>query len=254
MEASRIILESKPPTCYNLSMNVLTSVGILVLAVLACAFLRVAPSVFTVFYHYASAKNPRDKLLDLSSYFIIGTEAMYAVILFLLYFSLFYFYEDNPGLDMFLPICIFAGVLATLGIFAWCFYYRKGDATELYIPRRFAKSLVLQAKAVKKPSDIFALGLASGLTEMFFILPVLMVTVTEIINFPGRTIWQPLLMIFFIIITMVPLMNVRKQFHFSRKNLAEIERERVKNKTLHRILLGAIYVSLATALIVLRAL
>lgn len=231
-------------------MSVLTSVGILVLAVFACAFLQLAPSIFAIFYHYASARNSREKVFDLSSWFMVGAEIMCGTVLFLLYFSTFFFLDDNPGFNLTLPSYIMAGILFALGIFMLCFYYRRRGSTELFVPRKIAKSIALRAKNAKKPSDIIALGMTASLMEFIFTLPVYLVVVVTLINLKCDAIWQPLLLITFIIFNMLPLMLVRSQFHFSRLNLAEIMRSKLKNKNFFRFALTISYMLLAAIIVI----
>lgn len=222
------------------------------MGVFACAFLQLLPGVFAIFYHYASAKNSRDKTLDLSSYFIIGAEMMTAVILFLLYFVISNFLNDNPNLDLKIFQWIVSGILLMLGFFVLIFYYRKGEGTKLFISRKMANNLTLSAKNAKKPSDIFTLGMTTGLLELFFTLPIYVVIITEIIKFPGDIILQPVLALLFVIISILPAMVMRSQFYRGRKNLADIERARVKNKNFCRIMIGVSYILLAIFIISFR--
>ena len=102
-------------------MSVLTSLGILILALFACGFLRLVPSIFAIFYHYASAKNSRDNTLKLSSFFIVGHMIMAMVILFVIYFALYHFLLDNPTFDVNAFYWVIAGILALLSLFLLCF-------------------------------------------------------------------------------------------------------------------------------------
>ncbi len=233
-------------------MSILTSLGILVLSVLACSFLQIAPSVFAIFYHYASAKGTKEKTLDLSSYFLIGSELINGLLIFVLYFIVFEFLNDNPFLDLTVFEWIAAGIVAALGIFIIFFYYRKDKkGTALFIPRKTARSLMVCAKTARKKSDIVMLGIVSGMTELVFSLPIYLITVTEIIRIPGEDFLQPFLLFLFIILTMLPIMTMRGHF-WRGKNLAEIERSREKNKNFSKVILGSVYVLLAISIILFR--
>ena len=233
-------------------MSVLTSLGILFLAVLCCWFLQLVPSVFAIFYHYASAKSTKEKTLDLSSYFLIGSELITGILLFVLYFIVFEFLSDNPFLDTTIIKWIVAGIIAALGFFIMFFYYRKDKkGTALFITRKAANSLTMRAKTARKKSDIFMLGVVSGIMEIFFVLPVYLIVVTEIIRFPGEDFLQPVLLFLFILFSMSPVMTMRGHF-WRGKNLAEVERAREKNKNFSKIILGSTYVLLAILIVLFR--
>jgi hypothetical protein len=233
-------------------MSVLTSLGILLFASFACAFLQLTPSVFTIFYHYASAKRSRDKALDFSSYFIIGAEFMAAIVMILLYFVLSEILLTMDESALKIARYVLAGILGALGIFVLLFYYRRGEGTELFISRKMARALTLQAKNVKKPSDAFLLGLSVGTLEIIFTLPIYIIAVFEIQNFPSKIALQPLLTFIFIFISVIPSMSIRGQFYRLHRNFAEIMRGRVRQKTFNRIMLGASYILLAVLLICFR--
>ena len=214
-------------------MSVLTSLGILILAVFACAFLQLVPGVFAVFYHYASAKNSRDKALNLSSFFVIGNAVMTTLLLALIYFSLYHFLLDNPMFDITMLYWAIAGILALLGLFVFCFYYRRGKGTELFISRKAAKSILLKARTVRNSSDAFVLGLAAGIFEIIFVLPIYIVVVLEIIGSSvDNLLYAPILLFIFMFFTILPTFSVREQMYRRQKNLADIERSRVKYKML----------------------
>lgn len=234
-------------------MSVLTSLGILILALFACGFLRLVPSIFAIFYHYASAKNSRDNTLKLSSFFIVGRMMMTMVILFVIYFALYHFLLDNPLLDINIFYWVIAGILALLSIFLFCFYYRRGKGTQLFIGRKIAASVTKKAREAKKPSDIFVLGMTAGIFELIFVLPIYVVVILEIINFESDNIlYQPLLYFVFVIFSMSSTFAVRGQFYRKHKNLAELHRTQVKSRTFYRIMLSASFLLLAAFIVTFR--
>ena len=243
-----------PRRAIILSMSVLTSLGILTLALFACGFLRLVPNIFAIFYHYASAKNSRDNTLKLSGFFVVGHMMMTMVILFLIYFILYHFLLDNPLLNVNIFYWVIAGILALLSLFLFFFYYRRGKGTRLFLGRKLAKNISLRARnASKKPSDVFALGMTAGIFELIFVLPVYVVVILEIINFESDNIlYQPLLFFTFVILSMASTFAMRGQFYRKRKNLAEIHRAQVKNRTFYRIMLSASFLLLAVFIVSFR--
>ena len=137
----------------------------------------------------------------------------------------------------------------------FCFYYRRGKGTELFISRKAAKSILLKARTVRNSSDAFVLGLAAGIFEIIFVLPIYIVVVLEIIGSSvDNLLYAPILLFIFMFFTILPTFSVREQMYRRQKNLADIERSRVKYKMFYRIMLGTSYILLAAFIVSFRIL
>ena len=221
-------------------MSILTSVGIIVLAMLIQALLQLTPSVFSIWYHYALGKNSKNKVLDLSGYFVVGVESMVLLLAMIIYFVML----KVPNTD--LTNLILAGILVAMGMFGFFGYYRKGRSTELFISRKTARGFCAKAKTAHKKSDIFVLGIVTCVSELFLTLPLLIVVIMQAINFAITD--QMIIFAVYLLVVMTPTGVVRGNF-LNGKNLADIQKTRVKNKNFYRIMIGCSYVVMAFLLV-----
>ena len=208
--------------------------------------MQLVPGTFALFYHYAIGKNSSTKADNLSLYFILGTITLMATIWLLVYTFIFKVFYDkiNFYLD-FIP-WIMTGIFFAESIASLFFYYRKGKFTTLFISRSVARNLNSHAQKTKNRSDAFILGFFSGIPELIFTLPLYIVTSIELmkINFSLR----PLFIIFYIIISIIPLFIIRTLYRCDY-NLAKIERARIHAKIFIRIFISISFTLLAIAVI-----
>ncbi|MBR3253295.1 hypothetical protein IKF85_01075 [Candidatus Saccharibacteria bacterium] len=232
-------------------MNVFVSLGILILSVLIIASLKLIPGVFAFLYHYASGKYSAKKVSDLSMFFIFGVElfpAIIFVILNLIFYALSYTNLD-PSNGIFLWAVV--GLLIALGIAFFCFYYRRGHGTKLFISRRTASNFEQKAKLVKTRSDAFILGFISGIPELLFTLPLYLITLLSVTKNFLDVIPRSLILVLFILIIISPLLFLYAYFR-SGNNLANYLKARIKNKLFFRFFISILYFVLAIIIIIFK--
>lgn len=234
-------------------MNVFVSVGIVILAMLIMASLQLVPGVFALFYHYASGKYSRKKASTFSLFFIIGAEIISAFLFIAaVYISYILFINDlDPHNNV--VAWAFVGIFIALSITSFFFYFRHphDKDSELFIPRKYAKSLILRASKVKSQSDAFTLGALCNIPEIIFTLPLYIITATEIIYMHTEYIADDLLTVLYILISTVPLIILYISFHKNR-NLSDVIRSRIRDKNFHRLCLGLSYATIAILIICFR--
>ncbi|MBR3132039.1 hypothetical protein IKG33_01350 [Candidatus Saccharibacteria bacterium] len=232
-------------------MSVLTPLGILILAMLIMAFLELTPGVFILFYHYTIGRFSRKSASRLSLFFILGTEIISACLFLSVYFLTSILFFDHPDLRNNVLTWIIVGVLFALSFASFFFYFRRGPGTRLFIPREFANTLIHYAKTVKTTSDAFVLGALTGVLELMFTLPLYIITSAEIMRMNNMPLPNTLLTIIYILSPVVSLFIKRWLFQ-SGRNLAQIERSRIKDKNFTRVLLGSSYFIIAILIICFR--
>lgn len=245
------VLENQPPTCYNLSMSFFTSLGIVILAMLIMASLQFQSGVFTLFYHHALGKYSKNKASDLTLFFILGAETA-AACLFLSSFyvsNLFFLYHFRPEASFFAWVMV--GILLALSIMSLFCYYRPGNGTKLFIPRRCVRNVNRHIQSAKSRSDAFTLGALSSICELPFTLPLYIITSAEIMEMTVEFHSSHLLTILYIIIPTIPLFIIRWRFQIGQ-NLADIQKSRVKDKNFTRIILSFSYLAIAILFIYFR--
>lgn len=232
-------------------MSVFTSFGIALIAMLIIIFLKLVPGVFALFYHYASGKYSAKKTADLSIFFILGAETLPALLFIIINFILCGFSYTNLNITSKFFLWLISGLLMGLGFAFLFFYFHRGRNTKLFISRKNAKNLNEKAKNVKTRSDAFLLGLISGVPELFFTLPLYLIVFIEIAkNFISATTCSALLLLF-ILATITPLFFLYAYFR-NGNNLANFERQRIKNKSFFRVFIPTLYFLLALLIIIFR--
>ena len=234
-------------------MSFFVSLGIIILAMLIMASLQLQPGVFALFYHYASGKYSKRKASDLTLFFILGAEIAAACLFLCSYYiaNLFFFCQFRPEASFF--AWVIAGILVALAIISLTYYFRPGPGTKLFISRKCAKNLDTHTRTAKSRSDALILGAFSGICELPFTLPLYLITSIEIIEMTVEFFPSHLLTLLYIIVPSLPLLIIRWRFQAGR-NLADIERSRVKDKNFIRIILSLSYLAIAVLFIYFRIL
>ena len=231
-------------------MNVLTSLGIVFLAMVIMASLQLTPGVLMLFYHYALGRYSKHKASRLTLFYILGVETISACLFLSSYYLAYTFFFHNFSSGNIVTY-IATGILFALAFASFFFYYRHGSSTSLFIPRDFAKALDHNAKTIKTPSDAFALGAFSCTCELAFTLPLYLITSIELMQLDINPVSNHLLTLLYIVFPIVPLLITRWRFQ-SGHNLAELQRARVKNKTFTRIILSLSYLTIAILILLFR--
>jgi len=229
-------------------MSVFSSVGIIIIAMLIMASLQLVPGVFALFHHYTSGKYSKKRTSRLSLFFILGAEVISACLFLFSYYIAYFFFLDKPRPEHSVFAWFGIGVLIALSIASFFFYFRRGKGTQLFIARSFAKALDESAKSAKTRSDAFTLGAVSSTCEILFTLPLYIITAIEIIELSSENFTSDILTIIYILTSAIPLFITYYLFH-SGRNLADIERTRVKDKTFTRLLIGFSYLIIAILII-----
>ncbi len=227
-------------------MSVFTSLGILILATLIMATLQFVPSIFLIFYHYASGKYSNKKASDFTLSFALGVEFFSTVMFLLLYAVFFAFFYNHPYAESNLFLWIMGGIFIALSIISCFFYYRKKTrGTELFVPRSMSRSIFERAKGVKNKKEAFLLGCFSGTIELVFSFPIYIIAVAAAHRIDCAP--RSLLVILFVLSPLIPIVTNYLMFR-TGLNLAEIERRRIKSKQFQRFMLVLGYALLVFAI------
>lgn len=225
-------------------MSIFTSYGIIVFAMLILTLLQLSSGVFSLFLHYASGKYSRPKVSRLSIFFILGAEAMATCVFLSLYFLVNLIYLADFTTIAQILLYILAGISVALAIFCLCFYYRRGKHSELFITRKYARSLERTASKVKSPSDVFVLGALSGNCELFLVAPLYLIIILETLRLDNSCPFALLT----ILISILPLF-LTYWLHQSGQNLANALKSRAHAKMFIRIALCVLYLIIAISII-----
>ncbi|MBR3229049.1 hypothetical protein IKF67_02355 [Candidatus Saccharibacteria bacterium] len=221
--------------------------GIVVCAVLIVALMQLIPSIFLLFSHYTSGKYSKNKASDLVLFFTLGVESMTVLMIAVIYFVLNALFS-HLSINNNIWAWVWSGILIALAILYFVFYFGKSDGTRLFISRKCAKNFQHKITTVKKRSDAFVLGLVSVIPETVFTLPVYVVLILKIMLVGENPFARAGLIILAVLIVLLPLAVIRVVLD-SGRNLADVQKYRVKNKTFLKFVVGILYIILAILII-----
>ena len=208
-------------------------------------FLQTAPGVFSIFYHHALGKTTAKKADDQALSFILGTEISTAVFFLITYFVITFFIAENNFLNSTF-LWVMSGIFAALGVFAFFCYFRLGkknkNTTKLFLTRHAAESFLYHATHNKNRTDTILLGFLATTAELIFTLPLFIISSVEILNLSPR--FNFIFIIVYIVVATIPLFTTRMMFR-TNHNLAEIQKIRIKQKLLFRIIISVSYITIA---------
>lgn len=244
------ILELQPHSCYNLSMNIFTSLGIVILIMFILAFLQFIPGLFLLFEHYTYGQLSRKKASKISFFFIFGVCASVALLFLFIYFVLASSHLYNIVNHSILA-WIFSGIFIASSLIMFIGYFRRGSGTELFLPRQFVHKYTELASHSLTPVEAFFLGFTSTIPELIFTIPLFIYMTFELSIFEENILPKIILIVAVILSSIVPLLAIQGLFNHHH-NLALIQRFRVKNKAFLRWFLGLLYLLIATIIIAFR--
>ena len=225
-------------------MSSIVSLGIVILSGLVVASLQLPLGTLLLLYHASLGKNIREKTKHLVSNFISGATLMNFLLLAATCFLVSSL--TISGVFSQTALTVLFGILIALGLVAWFFYYKLGKSTELWLPRGIAKFIDDRAKKTNSLHEAFSLGIWISLSEIMFTLPLIIVSADSILRLPS--LFQALSLVIFTILSVLPLITLRLVLR-SGKNVADVQRWRVKNKTFFRIFSGCGFIVLAVFLL-----
>ena len=185
----------------------LSSLAIIVFAALIHASFQLSLSVLTLLSgHSIGKKTAHRKVLRLMNSFILGVLLLTG----LLTTAIVYYANiliDHTAAAERLIAAIVCGLMVGLGVATWAFYYRRGEGTALWLPRGFAHYLTKRSKATRGSAEAFALGMASIIAEIVFIIGPVLAASLAIVTLPDTT-WQIGGIALYIILSLLPLLIV----------------------------------------------
>lgn len=199
--------------------------AIIGLAALVHSSFQLSISVLTLLSGRSlSLKRSNQRQLRLTSSFVAGSAVTTILLLCTIAFSLQHFAHAIPQTFVWLIVC---GLLLSVGIAVWLFYYRRDRGTSLWIPRGMADYLADRAKASQRSAETFTLGVVSVLAELLFVIAPLATAAFAIIHLP--TEWQLIGIAAYTVISLSTLLLVSMLVSAGHK-LSRIQKWRETNK------------------------
>lgn len=207
-------------------MDIFTSLAIVGFAALIHASFQLSVGVLSLLSgHALSAKKSRSRLLTLTTSYTIGVGVMTLLVLSFVSLIFLHAFGAHVPLVVWALVC---GLVLGIGIAVWLFYYRRrGNGTELWIPRAFAKHLHDRSKAAHYGVEAFGLGLTSVVAELLFIIPSLTISALVLLELPSA--WQFVGIALYTFVSLTGLL-ITWALIGSGHSLARIQKWRTENK------------------------
>lgn len=225
-------------------MSSLLVVAIVLLSALVHATLQLGLGALLLLYHASLGKHIKTKTKSLVGSFISGIGMFILLALATATFAIGAWTEGD-GLPLFC-LAVLIGILVALAIIIWFFYYRRGRATELWLPKVVARYINQRAKVTENNTEAFSLGLLASFGELPFTLALIIVAANSILGL--SRIYQPLMAVLYALIAILPMIIMRLAIRRG-KTVVDIQKWRVKNKTFLKIISGALFLVLGLFLL-----
>lgn len=210
-----------------------TYLGIIILAGLILASLQMSLGTLLLLYHSSLSKHIPKKTKRLASSYISGVALMNFLLISTT--TLLIITLSVAGTLSKTTLSVIFGILIALALISWFFYYKKGSTTELWLPRSLAKHLSSRAKSTSDESEAYSLGLTVPFVEILFSLPLYLLAGDAVLCLPPD--FAALGLVLFTALSVLPLLALRFALR-SGRNVAEVQRWRLKNKNFQRIFTG----------------
>lgn len=221
-------------------MGIISSLAVIAFAALIHASFQLSVSVLSLLSsHTIGAKRSHAKLLRLIGGFIFGAAVMTILLLSFICLVLLHSFGTQPPALVWVIAC---GILLSIGIAVWLFYYQRNHGTMLWIPRSIASYLSERTKQTKRTAEAFGLGLSSVIGEILFVVAPLGIAGLMLIRLPA--VWQLVGIALYTLISLLSLLIVSSLVGSGHK-LSGIQRWREKNKYFLQFTAGSGLVILA---------
>ena len=225
-------------------MSDLFNIAIVLLAGLTQASLQLSFGALILLYHASISKHRRSKTRFLAKSYIIGSGVISFLMVGTIAFILSHIFNGQH--DATFTIMILIGILLASSVVMWKFYFRKGSKTQLWLPRSFATFIQKKTKKTDDVIEAFSLGVLSSFAEMPISLALYVVAAYGILQM--SVFWQVIALIAYALLSVMPLLVLKVRLKTGR-NVVEIQRWRVENKSFLKYFSSFSFITLAATIL-----
>ena len=224
-------------------MKELVDILIVALAAVTSASLQLGAGTLLMLYHEGLGRKVPKRVRRITWGYIFGM-LLFSILIVAATILIMLIVAGGP-LDVDGQILLVSLAIA-MSIIVIFLYYRHGKNTILWVPDWIAKYLRKRAGRADTAAEGIALGMTTALGELLFSLPLIMIAANSLLNLPRVVII--LAIAGYALIAIMPLL-IMKMVIRSGRNLVDIQRWRVKNKTFFRVFIGICYLVIAVFLV-----
>ncbi len=211
----------------------LTSIAILCFAAVLHASFQLGTSLLTLLSgHSLGERKSKARLIALNAAYTFGTIFITTLVLASLGYIATFLPENlhNTAWGVITMLNIIIGILVML------FYFRKGEGTQLWIPRPMAEYLSERTKKTKHSAEAFVLGGGAAISELPFLIAPL--STAALLLAEGTPLLQMSGFMLYISLTILPLAFVSYLATKDRR-ITPIQRWREDNKKFLQYVAGS---------------
>lgn len=220
------------------------NIAIILLAGVTQATLQLSFGALILLFHSSIGKHRRRKTSILTKSYIIGTGAISFLSVAAIAFILSIIFDGN--FDARTALMVLVGILLVSSIIMWRFYFRKGNRTELWLPRSFARFISKRARETDDAIEAFSLGILSSFAEVPISLSLYVVAAYGILSLTGY--WQIVGLLLYTALTILPLAILKIRIR-TGSNVVEVQKWRVQNKAFLKYFSGFGFITLAATVL-----
>lgn len=199
--------------------------------------------------HALGKRTAKRRLVSLATGYSMGVIAMVFMILSTIVLATNSAESVNHYYALKILTVIVAAVVPLIGLFTILAYYRKGSGTKLWLPRPFADYLLWRAQKTKSGVESAALGAATVVGELPFIIGPLLIISVVIANRPSSE-WLLFCAAYAIVSSTPVIFTALRLAHGTSP--ARLQKWREQNKKFLQWTSGSILVLLTVFLVVLQ--
>lgn len=230
---------------------IISSLAIIVFAGLIHSSFQLSVSVLTLLSgHSLGRKTAHKRILKLTNSFITGVVLITTLLLTSLVYYFMVVIDQIQGGERMLA-AISSGLLASLGIATWGFYYQRGSTgTALWLPRSFAHYLTKRTKTTRSEVESLGLGMVSVIAELLFIIAPMMASALAISSL-ANPLLQTASIVAYIALSIFPLIIILVLIG-SGHRISHIQAWREENRPFLQFIGGGSLIILSAFIIVER--
>lgn len=217
-------------------------IAIIILAALVQAGLQLSVGTLLLLYKSSLGRHLKKQTRRVTRGFILGAALFTLLSIGTVCFVLGNIVTGTLSKRALIVIII---ALMALAVAIWCFYYRSGPGTALWVPRKVSRYLNRRARVASSGVEGAALGMVMSLGEIALSVCLLITAGNSILNLPAP--WQILGACAYAVISVAPLLILKGAIKTGR-SAVEVQKWRVKNKTFLKVITGVGYLVLAVFL------
>ncbi len=219
-------------------MSDLLSIATIALAGIVQASLQLSLGGLVLLYHSSMGRHRRRKTRYLAKSYIWGALTISFLAACAGAFLIERLFKGAVARE---AVFVISGILLASAVVMWLLYYRRGrQTTQTWLPKSLTRYITRRANGTSDNIEAFSLGMLSAFVELPLTIAIYAVVANCLV-----TTTQPFIALgVYLAVVAIPMVTLKLRIKTGR-NVAEIQRWRIRNKAFVRIISGTGFAVLA---------